>query len=70
MRIDSHLRERELAGLPPEFNSSIDFRRPQKIGLGRGPGGFGHQCVWVVHIVAADLMLGAIAAAIVSATPT
>jgi hypothetical protein len=63
----SKLGERKLSRLSPEFDGGLDLRRPEQVRLLRRLGRFGHHGSWTVHVVAADLMLGAVAAGMKSA---
>jgi hypothetical protein len=63
----SKLGERKLSRLSPEFDGGLDLRRPEQVRLLRRLRRFGHHGSWTVHVVAADLMLGAVAASMKSA---
>lgn len=60
--VHSELRKRELSRLPPEFNGSLNLRRPKQIGLLRRLGRVWHHSRWTVHVVATDLVFGTITA--------
>jgi hypothetical protein len=66
LRVHSQFRERELSRLPPEFDGSIDFRRPEEVGLLRRLWRFRNDCSRVVHVVTADLVLCAVSTVEVS----
>ena len=58
----SELGERELSRLSPEFDGGLDLGRPEQVGLLWRLGRLWHHGSWTVHVVAANLVLGAVAA--------
>lgn len=61
LRIHPQVGKRKFARLPPELDGAVNLGRPQKIGLLRRLGRLRHHCGRTVHVVAPDLVLGAIA---------
>lgn len=61
LRIHPQFGKRKFARLPPELDGAVNLGRPQKIGLLRGLGRLWHHCGRTVHVVAPNLVLGAIA---------
>jgi len=62
LRIHLQIWKRKLPSLSPEFNSSLNLWRPEEVGLLRGLRRFRHHGSRTVHVVATDLMFGAVAA--------
>ena len=62
MWVYSKLGERKLSRLSPELDGGLDLRRPEQVGLLGRLRRFWHHGSWTVHVVAADLVLGAVAA--------
>lgn len=62
LRVYPELWEGELARLSPEVNGGLDLGCPEQVGLLGRLRRFWHHGTGTVHIVAADLMLGAVAA--------
>lgn len=62
LRVDPKFGERKLSSLPPHLDSSFNFRGPEKIGLLRSLRRFRHHGSGAVHVIAPNLVLGAIAA--------
>ena len=61
-RVDAERREGKDAGCLPLANGRLDLRRPHEVGLVRRRGALGVRHLYVV-VRAADLVLGAVAAA-------
>lgn len=70
LRVNSKLGKRKLSGLPPQLHSSFDFWSPQEIGLQRSLWRVGHHGGGAVHVIAPNLVFGAIAAVSMSAFET
>jgi hypothetical protein len=62
LRVDSKLWEGELSCLSPEFNSGLNLGCPEQVRLLRRLWRFWYDGGRTIHVVAADLMFGAIAA--------
>ena len=60
--VNSKLWEGELSRLSPEFDRSLNFWCPEQVGLLRRLRRFWHHGSGAVHVITADLVLGAVAA--------
>lgn len=60
LRIHPQFWEWELPSLLPLLDGSLDLKRPKEIGLLRRLGRLWDQSSWAVHVVAPDLMFGAV----------
>lgn len=63
LRVDSKFGERKLSSLSPQLDSGLYFWSPEKIGLLGSLGRFGHHGSRAVHVIAPNLVFGAVAAA-------
>jgi hypothetical protein len=68
--VHAKLRERELSRLSPEFDGGLDLGRPEQVGLLGRLRRFRHHGSRAIHVVAADLVLGAVAAGLALAHGT
>lgn len=66
LRVNSEFREGELSSLPPQLDGGLNLWGPKKIGLLGGLRRFGHHGSGAVHVIAPNLVFGAIAAINVS----
>lgn len=61
LRVDTKLWERKFSCLSPLLDGSLDLWGPEKIGLLHSLRRFGHHGSGAIHVVTANLMLGAVA---------
>jgi hypothetical protein len=62
LRIHLQIWKGKFPRLSPEFNGSLNLWRPEEVGLLRGLWRFWHHGSRTVHVVATNLVFGAVAA--------